>query len=109
MAIADSPAFSIAGGGDSAVDWALSLSEVAERAVASLELSTIARHALEFYSSIWFPYQFPQLTLQDGLPGLQLLNLCDERGRRIASAAESVRRLKAGSGLAVPGGAWSIA
>jgi hypothetical protein len=26
----------------------------------------IARHALEFYSSLWFPYQFPQLTLQDG-------------------------------------------
>jgi len=26
----------------------------------------IARHALEFYSKKWFPYQFPQLTLQDG-------------------------------------------
>ncbi|MDF1504734.1 M1 family metallopeptidase [Roseisolibacter sp. H3M3-2] len=26
----------------------------------------IARHALEFYSRLWFPYQFPQLTLQDG-------------------------------------------
>jgi hypothetical protein len=26
----------------------------------------IARHALEFYSKLWFPYQFPQLTLQDG-------------------------------------------
>ncbi|MDQ6612873.1 MAG: M1 family peptidase, partial [Gemmatimonadota bacterium] len=26
----------------------------------------IARHALEFYSQLWFPYQFPQLTLQDG-------------------------------------------
>ncbi|MEP6618473.1 MAG: M1 family metallopeptidase [bacterium] len=26
----------------------------------------IARHALEFYSKQWFPYQFPQLTLQDG-------------------------------------------
>jgi hypothetical protein len=26
----------------------------------------IARHALEFYSALWFPYQFPQLTLQDG-------------------------------------------
>jgi len=25
-----------------------------------------ARHALEFYSRLWFPYQFPQLTLQDG-------------------------------------------
>ena len=26
----------------------------------------IARHALEFYSQLWFPYPFPQLTLQDG-------------------------------------------
>jgi hypothetical protein len=26
----------------------------------------IARHALEYYSKLWFPYQFPQLTLQDG-------------------------------------------
>ena len=26
----------------------------------------IARHALEFYSKRWFPYSFPQLTLQDG-------------------------------------------
>jgi hypothetical protein len=27
---------------------------------------SITRHALEFYSDLWFPYQFPQLTLQDG-------------------------------------------
>jgi hypothetical protein len=26
----------------------------------------ITRHALQFYSALWFPYQFPQLTLQDG-------------------------------------------
>jgi len=26
----------------------------------------ISRHALEFYSALWFPYQFPQFTLQDG-------------------------------------------
>ena len=26
----------------------------------------IARHALEFYSSLWFPYEFPKFTLQDG-------------------------------------------
>jgi hypothetical protein len=26
----------------------------------------LAKHALEFYSKTWFPYQFPQLTLQDG-------------------------------------------
>ncbi len=25
-----------------------------------------SRHALEYYSKLWFPYQFPQLTLQDG-------------------------------------------
>lgn len=24
------------------------------------------RHALEFYSKLWFPYQFPQLTMTDG-------------------------------------------
>jgi len=32
-----------------------------------------------------------------------------ERGRRIAAAAESVRRLKAGSGLMAPGGATALA
>ena len=26
----------------------------------------LARHALEFYSKLWFAYPFPQLTLQDG-------------------------------------------
>jgi hypothetical protein len=26
----------------------------------------VSRHALEFYSKLWFPYEFPQLTLQDG-------------------------------------------
>ncbi|HET9512707.1 MAG TPA: M1 family metallopeptidase [Gemmatimonadales bacterium] len=26
----------------------------------------LTRHALEFYSKLWFPYPFPQLTLQDG-------------------------------------------
>jgi hypothetical protein len=26
----------------------------------------IARHALEFYSALWIPYPFPQLTMQDG-------------------------------------------
>lgn len=26
----------------------------------------IARHALEFYSKLWMPYPFPQLTMQDG-------------------------------------------
>lgn len=36
------------------------------RAGAYARAGQIARHALEFYSSLWFPYQFPQLTLQDG-------------------------------------------
>lgn len=36
------------------------------RASAFARAGQIARHALEFYSSLWFPYQFPQLTLQDG-------------------------------------------
>ncbi|MCC6245161.1 MAG: M1 family metallopeptidase [Gemmatimonadaceae bacterium] len=36
------------------------------RASAYARAGQIARHALEFYSSLWFPYQFPQLTLQDG-------------------------------------------
>ena len=28
--------------------------------------ASITRHALEFYSELWAPYPFPQLTLQDG-------------------------------------------
>jgi Peptidase family M1 domain len=28
--------------------------------------AAVTRHALEYYSALWFPYQFPQLTLQDG-------------------------------------------
>lgn len=32
----------------------------------SRDAGQITRHALEFYSRLWFPYQFPQLTLQDG-------------------------------------------
>ncbi|HET9274965.1 MAG TPA: M1 family metallopeptidase, partial [Gemmatimonadales bacterium] len=30
------------------------------------EAGPVTRHALEFYSALWFPYSFPQLTLQDG-------------------------------------------
>ncbi len=36
------------------------------RAAAYARAGEISRHALEFYSALWFPYQFPQLTLQDG-------------------------------------------
>ena len=36
------------------------------RAAQFAKAGPIARHALEFYSKLWFPYQFPQLTLQDG-------------------------------------------
>ena len=36
------------------------------RASSFANAGPISRHALEFYSKLWFPYQFPQLTLQDG-------------------------------------------
>jgi hypothetical protein len=36
------------------------------RAAAYDSAGVFSRHALEFYSKLWFPYQFPQLTLQDG-------------------------------------------
>jgi len=37
-----------------------------ERARFYADAGPITRHALEFYSRLWFPYPFPQLTLQDG-------------------------------------------
>jgi hypothetical protein len=37
-----------------------------ERAQLYRDAGQITRHALEFYSRLWFPYAFPQLTLQDG-------------------------------------------
>jgi hypothetical protein len=37
-----------------------------ERAPQFAQAGQIARHALEFYSKLWAPYPFPQLTLQDG-------------------------------------------
>jgi hypothetical protein len=37
-----------------------------ERAKFFANAGPIARHALEFYSKLWAPYPFPQLTLQDG-------------------------------------------
>jgi len=37
-----------------------------ERANRFERAGSISRHALEFYSSLWAPYPFPQLTLQDG-------------------------------------------
>jgi hypothetical protein len=37
-----------------------------ERANLYANAAPIARHALEFYSRLWAPYPFPQLTLQDG-------------------------------------------
>jgi Peptidase family M1 domain len=37
-----------------------------ERAQMFANAGPIARHALEFYSKLWAPYPFPQLTLQDG-------------------------------------------
>ena len=37
-----------------------------ERAKLFENAAKITRHALEFYSELWAPYPFPQLTLQDG-------------------------------------------
>ncbi len=37
-----------------------------ERANLFANAGPITRHALEFYSKLWAPYPFPQLTLQDG-------------------------------------------
>jgi hypothetical protein len=37
-----------------------------ERAGRFEDAGPISRHALEFYSRLWAPYPFPQLTLQDG-------------------------------------------
>ena len=37
-----------------------------ERANLFTNAGPTARHALEFYSKLWAPYPFPQLTLQDG-------------------------------------------
>ena len=36
------------------------------RAASYANAAAITRHALEFYSELWAPYPFPQLTLQDG-------------------------------------------
>ncbi len=37
-----------------------------ERAELFKNAGPVSRHALEFYSRLWAPYPFPQLTLQDG-------------------------------------------
>ncbi|RFS16791.1 M1 family metallopeptidase [Emticicia sp. C21] len=37
-----------------------------ERAKLFAKAGEITRHALEFYSALWTPYPFPQMTLQDG-------------------------------------------
>jgi hypothetical protein len=37
-----------------------------ERARLFENAASITRHAMEFYSKLWAPYPFPQLTLQDG-------------------------------------------
>jgi hypothetical protein len=36
------------------------------RAAQFANAGPLSSHALEFYSRLWFPYSFPQLTLQDG-------------------------------------------
>ncbi|MFT7620401.1 MAG: hypothetical protein ACI97A_004058 [Planctomycetota bacterium] len=40
--------------------------QLPERADRFTRAGAISRHALEFYSKLWAPYPFPQLTLQDG-------------------------------------------
>jgi hypothetical protein len=37
-----------------------------ERAKFFEQAGKVSRHALEFYSALWAPYPFPQLTMQDG-------------------------------------------
>ncbi len=37
-----------------------------ERARSFEQAGKVSRHALEYYSALWAPYPFPQLTLQDG-------------------------------------------
>ncbi|MEO5896840.1 MAG: M1 family metallopeptidase [Vicinamibacterales bacterium] len=37
-----------------------------DRAAQFANAGPVTRHALEFYSKLWAPYPFPQLTLQDG-------------------------------------------
>jgi hypothetical protein len=37
-----------------------------EHAAGYAQAGQIGRHALEFYSKLWTPYPFPQLTMQDG-------------------------------------------
>jgi hypothetical protein len=37
-----------------------------EHAAGYAQAGQVTRHALEFYSKLWAPYPFPQLTLQDG-------------------------------------------
>ncbi len=37
-----------------------------ERARSFEQAGKVSRHALEYYSKLWAPYPFPQLTLQDG-------------------------------------------
>lgn len=37
-----------------------------ERAKYYVDAAKLTRHAMEFYSKLWAPYPFPQLTLQDG-------------------------------------------
>jgi hypothetical protein len=39
---------------------------LADRASRFAKAGELTRHALEFYSELWAPYPFPQLTLQDG-------------------------------------------
>lgn len=45
---------------------AIHMVHLPERANLYRNAASVTRHALEFYSGLWAPYPFPQLTLQDG-------------------------------------------
>jgi phage shock protein A len=97
------------------------IADLEERAVAALnggseELAAEAAEAIAVMESDRDSIREARATFAREISGLKATvrkssqRLAElERGRRIASAAESVRRLKAGSGLTAPGGATALA
>jgi len=97
------------------------IADLEERAVAALdggseELASEAAEAIAVMEAdrdairearATFAREIGQLKATVARSGQRLAEL--ERGRRIASAAESVRRLKTGHGVAGPGGATALA
>ena len=97
------------------------IADLEERAVAALnggneELATEAAEAIAVMEADRDALREARATFAREISGLKATvrrsgqRLAElERGRRIALAAESVRRLKAGSGLATPSGATALA